>query len=331
MLMSTDYEQQLIKIRGNRDLSVFDLCSIDDLTDEDIELIFELAIKFKEFGNQKYSLLRGVTIFNTFFENSTRTRASFEVGGKKLGADTINISGSGSSIKKGESLHDTAQTLAAMQAELIIVRTEFSGVPHFLAKHVPSALINAGDGIHEHPTQGLLDGFTMFEHFKDLKGKQLLIIGDLSHSRVFGSQVRIAKRLGLDVRVAAPRTFTRPGFEEAFEVPVFHNVEEALKGTDIVSTLRVQEERGGGKGLPTLREFSKTFGITEKRFAMANEGAILMHPGPVMRDIEVHNALMTNGPTKILNQVHNGLAVRMALQWLFVDRKDGKVKPYQPI
>lgn len=319
---------ELREARSERDLSCFDLVSIDDLNDGDIQLIFDVAKRVKELGNEKFSLLKGESIFNVFFENSTRTRASFELGGKKLGADTINITSSGTSVKKGESLHDTAQTLDAMRANILIVRSEFSGVPAFLSRHVKAALINAGDGMHEHPTQGLLDAYTMVEHFGSIEGKNVLVVGDISHSRVFGSLVRIVPRLGANVRVAAPRTFIRNGFEEAFNVPVYYQVEEALKDVDIVVALRVQEERGGGKGLPTLREFSKAFGITEKRFAMANEGAILMHPGPVMRDIEIHNALMTKGPTKILNQVENGLAIRMALQWMLAERFDGQTKPY---
>jgi len=320
------------EVRKNRDLSVFDVVSIDDLSNDDIHLIFDVAKKFKELGNEKFSLLKGMTVFCVFFEGSTRTRASFELAGKKLGADTINITSNGTSISKGETLHDTAQTLNAMRANIIVVRTEYSGIPQFLAKHVGAAVINAGDGMHEHPSQGLLDAFTMIEHYGDIAGKTVLVVGDISHSRVFGSLVRILPRLRASMRVAAPKTFVRNGFREAFpHVQVFQNVEEALLGTDIVIALRVQEERGGGKGLPTLREFSKTFGINERRFALANVGAIFMHPGPVMRDIEVHNALMTKGTTKILNQVENGLAVRTALEWLVADRTDKKVKLYDSI
>lgn len=327
----TDIEQKLVEVRNGRDLSVFDVCSIDDLSDEDIALIFEVAKAFKENFANKFTFMKGTSIFNAFFENSTRTRASFELGGKKLGSDTINIMGKGTSLGKGESLHDTAQTLDALGASVINVRTEYSGVPQFLAKHVAAAIINAGDGMHEHPTQGLLDAFTMIENKGDLKGQNVLVIGDISHSRVFGSLVRITKRLGANVRVAAPRTFIRNGFEEAFDVPVHFNVEEALEDTDIIVALRVQEERGGGHGLPTLREFSKAFGVNERRFAMAKKGAILMHPGPVMRDIEVHNALMTRDSTRILNQVENGMAIRMALQWMLGMREDGKKKEYTPI
>lgn len=328
--MSLDPEKLLLAARNNRDLSQFDVCSIDDLTDDDIRLIFEIAAAFKRVGNFKYTFLRATTIFNAFFEDSTRTRASFELAGKQLGSETINIMSKGTSVAKGETLHDTAQTLDSLHANAIVIRTEYSGVPAFIAKHTKAAILNAGDGMHEHPSQGLLDTFTMTEHFGgSIAGKQILVVGDISHSRVFGSLVRIAPRLGAKVRVAAPRTFVRNGFIQAFEhVPVFMNVEEALKGVDIVVALRVQEERGGGKCLPTLREFSKTFGINERRFSLANPGAILMHPGPVMRDIEVHNALMTRDTTKILHQVENGLAVRLALLWLLCKRYDGKQKPY---
>lgn len=330
--MQRDPEQHLMAVRKDRDLSCFDVCSIDDLSDKDIQLVFELAATFKSIGNHKYSFLRGTTIFNAFFEDSTRTRASFELAGKQLGSETINIMSKGTSVAKGETLHDTAQTLDSLHANALVVRTEYSGIPAFLAKHTHAAILSAGDGMHEHPSQGLLDTFTMTEHFGgSIKGKQILVVGDISHSRVFGSLVRIAPRLGAKVRVAAPRTFIRNGFQEAFSIPVFFNIEEALKGVDIVVALRVQEERGGGKCLPTLREFSKTFGINERRFAIANKGAILLHPGPVMRDIEVHNALMTRDSTKILNQVENGLAVRLALLWLLVRRCDGRKKSPTPV
>lgn len=315
-------------VRAGRDLSCFDLTSINDLSDDDIKLIFELTAEFKKVGNVKLSLMKGATSFNAFFEDSTRTRSSFEIGGKKLGIDTINIGSKGSSTGKGETLHDTAQTLAALHAEVIIVRTEFSGIPAFLARHVPSAIINAGDGTHEHPSQGLLDAYTMTERLKSIKGKTILVVGDVSHSRVFGSLVRIAPRLGAKVIVAAPRTFLRPGFQEAFGVECYLNVEEALPKADVVVTLRLQEERNAGKCVPTLREFSKTYGISEKRFALAKKGAILMHPGPFMRDIEVHSALISKPDTVIWSQVENGLYVRMALQWLLGVRMDGKKKPY---
>mgnify|MGYP002078642142 CR=1 FL=1 len=326
-----DPEQRLLATRDGRDLSCFDVTSIDDLSDKDIRLIFDVAAAFKEVGNHKYAFLRGTTVFNAFFEDSTRTRASFELAGKQLGAETINIQSKGTSIGKGETLHDTAQTLDALRTNAIVVRTEFSGIPAFLAKHVKASILSAGDGMHEHPSQGLLDAYTMIERVGSIKGKTILVVGDVSHSRVFGSLARIAPRLGARVRVAAPRTFLRPGFAEAFKVETFLDVEQGLKGADIVVALRVQEERGGGKCLPTLREFSKTFGINERRFALANKGAILLHPGPVMRDIEVHNALMTRESTVILQQVENGLSIRAALLWLLVRRMDGKKKTVSPV
>lgn len=330
-----DAEKHLLSIRRERDLSCFDVCSVDDLTDADIALIFELAAAFKEMGNYKYTFLRGTTTFNAFFEDSTRTRASFELAGKQLGSETINIASKGTSVAKGETLHDTAQTLDALRADAMVVRTEFSGIPQFLAKHVQAAVLSAGDGMHEHPSQGLLDCFTLAEHYggiSKLKGKTAVVIGDISHSRVFGSFVRLAPRMGINLRIAAPRTFVRNGFEKAFpHVKMFLNVEEALEDTDIIMALRVQQERGGGKCLPTLREFSKTFGVNERRFALAKKDAILLHPGPVMRDIEVHNALMTRDATRILTQVENGLAVRAALLWLLVRRCDGKRKTFARI
>lgn len=332
--MSADHEKTLMDARAGRDLSCFDVTSVDDLTDADVDLIFELAAAFKKMGNFKYAFLRGTTTFNAFFEDSTRTRASFELAGKQLGSETINIMSKGTSVAKGETLHDTAQTLDAMRADLLVVRTEFSGIPQFLAQHVSAAVMNAGDGTHEHPSQALLDAFTLVERFgkAKLKGKTVTVIGDISHSRVFGSFARLAPRLGMKMRVAAPRTFIRNGFQEAFpHVQVFLKVEEALEDVDIVMALRVQQERGGGKCLPTLREFSKTFGVNEKRFALAKKDAVLMHPGPVMRDVEVHNVLMTRDRTLVLAQVENGLAVRCALLWLLAKRVDGKKKSFTRI
>lgn len=330
--MSQDPEALLQAVRNERDLSVFDINSIEELTDDDVQLIFDVAKQAKENGNHKYTLLRGTTIFNAFFENSTRTRASFELAGKQLGSETINITSGGSSVKKGETLHDSAQTLSSLRANALVVRTEFAGIPDFLSRHVPSCILNAGDGMHEHPSQALLDVFTMLEHVKSLEKKKILVVGDISHSRVFGSLVRLLPRFGATVMVAAPQTFIRIGFREAFpDVEVYLNVEEALPKADIVMALRVQEERGGSSCLPTLREFSKVYGINERRFAMAKKGALLMHPGPVMRDIEVHNSLMTHADNKILNQVENGLAIRLAMLWLLIRRCDGKKKPYTPV
>ena len=329
--MIKDPDARLKKVRNDRNLSVFDVISIDDLTIDDIHLVLDIAKEFKSIGNQKYTLLKNLTIFNTFFEDSTRTRASFELAGKKLSADVINISGKDTSVKKNETLHDTAETLNAMRPEAIVIRTSKSGIPHFLAKHVNAAVLNAGDGWHQHPSQPLLDAMTMLEHHKTLKGKTVTIVGDIFHSRVFGSLVRILKKLEANVRVAAPETLTPKGVEKVFGIKTYYEVEKALKGADVVYTLRVQEERGSGGFIPTLREYSKNYGITTKRFALADKNAILMHPGPVIRDIDIHSALVVMDKSRILDQVENGLAIRQALLWLCAVRTDGKWKTHQLI
>lgn len=331
-MSSSSFEEKLLKIRNNRDLSVFDIVSIDDLSLEDINLILEISKLMKESSTQKLSLLRGVTIVNAFYENSTRTRTSFEMAGKHLGADTINISGSSSSTKKGESLIDTTQTLSSYNAQAIIIRSQFSGIPYQLSKYVKSAIINAGDGWHEHPSQGLLDAKTILDHYGSFEGKIITVVGDVLHSRVFGSLVRIVKKLGGNVRVACPKTFVPENIEEVFGVKVFYSLEESLHNTDVIYALRVQEERGSTNFVPSLREYSKTFGINKKRLSVANKNAILMHAGPVIRDIDVHSELVTlSEKSRILDQVENGMAIRAAMQWLVSKRFDGKSKPYDLI
>lgn len=324
--MSKEGEARLEEIRNGRDLSAVDICTIDDLTLDDLDLVYEVSKAFKEIGNKKYSLLKDTTIFNLFFENSTRTRSSFELAGKKLGSDVINISGDSSSVKKHETLLDTAEVLNSMRPEIIVTRSSKEGFPHLLKGHVNASIINAGDGQNEHPTQALLDYFTIREHFGDIKGKAVLIVGDIVHSRVARSQIKLFLKHGMEIRLSAPLTFIPKRIEEVFPVKVYTSVEEALKGTDIVSTLRVQEERGAQGFVPTLREFSKTFGISQKRFAIANKGAILMHPGPLMRDIEVHHALVASKQSTYFQQVENGLAVRSTLLWLLGRRLDKKTK-----
>lgn len=330
LLSAEEIEKKLFQARNNRDISCFDLISIDDINEEDINLILEIAAIFKGAKTQKLSLLKGVSIINAFYENSTRTRSSFELAGKHLGADTINITGSGSSITKGESLIDTAEVLSALQPQLIVMRSEFSGVPAQLAKVIPSSIANAGDGWHEHPSQALLDLKTISDHFKgDVKGKTVTLVGDILHSRVFGSIARLFKKVGIQLQVACPETFVPEDVEEVFGIKVFTAIEEALPNSDVVYALRVQEERGSKGYIPSLREYSKTFGITPHRLNLAKKNCILMHPGPVIRDIDVHSALVTlDDRSKILDQVENGMAVRAAILWLLVDRKDGKKKSF---
>ncbi len=328
--MAQDLEKKLLHLRNDRDASFFDLCSIENADEKDLKLIFELAREFRNTKTEKLSLGRGCSMINAFFENSTRTLASFDLSGKHLGMDTSNV-GNTSSVKKGESFIDTVETLAAYNIKVIVIRSRESGIPEMVRRHVAASVINAGDGWHEHPTQALLEAITMLDYVKqeNLEGKIVTIVGDIRHSRVFGSQVRILKRLGANIRVAAPKTLV-PEEVENFGITLFNNVEEALSGADIVSTLRVQEERGAKGYIPSLREYSKTFGISERRFKLAKPDAILMHPGPVIRDIDVHSALVSRHPrSQILRQVENGMAVRKAVLWLLAKRFDGKIKKYE--
>lgn len=326
--MSEKIEQTLIKIRDGRDASFFDMYSIDQLTQDDIVLVFDLARGFRDAKTAKLTLGKGFTQFNCFFEPSTRTQASFDLSAKHLGMDTTNVGGSTSSVKKGESFIDTVQTLDAYNASTIVIRSSEAGVAEVASRHVQASVLNAGDGWHEHPTQGLLDAVTMLDNFKTdlLKGKVVTIVGDVTHSRVFGSLVRILKKLDATVRVAGPATLI-PADIEKFGVTVHYDIEEALTDADVVYALRVQEERGANGFIPSLREYSKTFGISEARLKLAKPDAILMHPGPVIRDIDVHSALVSrNEQSRILTQVENGMAVRKALLWLLVERYDGKTK-----
>lgn len=329
-LMSEALEQTLQNIRNKRDLSCFDVYSIDQLTTDDLALIFDVARGFRDTKTAKLTLGKGNTQINCFFEPSTRTQASFDLSAKHLGMDTTNVGGSSSSAKKGESFIDTAETLDAYNAKTIVVRSSEAGVAQTIARHVGASVLNAGDGWHEHPTQGLLDVLTILDHVgkTDLDKVVVTIVGDIVHSRVFGSLVRALNKLKATVRVAAPATLL-PAEVERFGVEVFYDIEKALTGADVVYALRVQEERGAKGFIPTLREYSKTFGISEKRLSLANPDAILMHPGPVIRDIDVHSALVSRHPqSQILTQVENGMAIRKALLWLLVDRCDGAQKEY---
>ncbi|MBI1326150.1 MAG: aspartate carbamoyltransferase catalytic subunit [Alphaproteobacteria bacterium] len=321
-------EKDLIDARAGRDASFFDLYSIDQANDNDLALIFDISRRFRHHKTHKFALNKGCSQVCAFFEASTRTLASFDLAAKNLSMDTNNISSSGSSTKKGESYLDTAETLDSYNIKTLVVRSKEAGVAEFLSRHVNAAVINAGDGWHEHPTQALLDALTMLDHFKttNLAGKTITIVGDIMHSRVFGSLVRILKKLKADIRVSAPETFLPP-FVENFGLKTYYKVDEALAGADVVYALRVQEERGAHGFIPTLREYSKMYGISRKRLDLANKNAILMHPGPVRRDIDVHSALVAvDDQSHILRQVENGMAVRKSLLWLLANRLDGKVK-----
>lgn len=320
-------EKDLLDARAGRDASFFDLHSVEQLSDADIGLIFDLARRFRHYKTHKFPFNQGSSLVNAFFESSTRTLASFDLSAKNLSMDTSNV-GSASSVKKGESYLDTAETLDSYNLKIIVVRAAESGVPEMLTRHVRAAIVNAGDGWHEHPTQALLDALTLLDHFgsADLKGRTVTIVGDIMHSRVFGSLARLLPRLGASLRVAAPETFI-PAHVETFGLKTYHDVEEALSGAHAVYALRVQEERGASGFIPSLREYSKMYGISRRRLDLADKNAILMHPGPVRRDIDVHSALVAaDEQSRILRQVENGMAVRKAILWLLANRFDGREK-----
>lgn len=325
--MTADIEKNLEKTRDGRDLSVLDLYSIDPLTHEDLSLIFDLAPLFRAAKTEKLTLCRGKTQINGFFESSTRTMASFDLSGKHLGMDTTNVGG-GSSMSKGEGYLDTVMTLDAYNPAVIVMRTRQSGVQEMVARHVNAAIINAGDGWHEHPTQGLLDALTLSEHFGDIDmtGRIITVVGDVMHSRVFGSLVRVLTKLNATIRIVCPQTMKPIGLEK-YGCTVFYDLAEGVTGAHAIYALRVQEERGAKGHIPTLREYSKLFGIKPSHLAIAAKDAIVMHPGPVRREVDMAPELAARHPqSRILRQVENGMAVRKAILWLLSTRCDGRQK-----
>lgn len=291
------------------------LLGIEDLTRPRAEQILSAAEAFHEVSTRpvrKVPTLRGKTIINVFYEASTRTRTSFELAGKRLSADVVNIGGSSSSVSKGETLRDTVATLDAMHADVIVLRHPASGAPHYVAKRTRAAVINAGDGMHEHPTQALLDAFTIRRHKKELAGLRVTICGDILHSRVARSNALLLRLLGAEVRLAGPRTLL-PSAEQALGVPVFDRLEPALEGADVVMVLRIQRERLGSALFPTLREYSRYFGLNRARLALAQPDALVMHPGPMNRGVEIADDVADGPNSVILNQVEAGVAVRMAV------------------
>jgi len=325
----SDAEMDLADVRAGRDLSFFDLVSINQVTDKDLVLLFDVARRFRDYKTYKFSFNKGYSHINAFFEPSTRTSSSFDLAAKQLSMDTASVSGN-SSLSKGESYLDTVQTIDAYNVKTIIIRSKESGVPEMAARHTNASIINAGDGWHEHPTQALLDGLTITDHVgsMNLKGIVVVIVGDILHSRVFGSLVRLLKKMGATIRVAAPHTLI-PKEVERFGVTHHVSIEEALSGADVVYALRVQSERGANGFVPSLREYSKMFGISKARMALAKKDAMLMHPGPVIRDIDVHSVFAAaDEQSYILRQVENGMAVRKSLLWLISDRIDGVRKTF---
>jgi aspartate carbamoyltransferase catalytic subunit len=294
------------------------LLGIADLTPEEIVLILDTAEAMKEVGSRtvkKVPALRGRTVVNLFFEPSTRTRTSFEIAEKRLSADTLNIAIATSSVTKGETLIDTALNLEAMSPDMIVMRHASSGAGHLLARICRSRIINAGDGMHEHPTQALLDAFTIREHKQRIGGLKIAIIGDLLHSRVLRSNLYLLNKLGASVWVSAPRTLMPPAIER-FGVTATTDVDEAIRDADVVMMLRIQLERMQGLFFPSLREYFTLFGLTRERLALARPDAIVMHPGPMNRGVEIDSDVADGASSVILEQVSNGVAVRMAVLYL---------------
>jgi len=302
-----------------------DLLGIEDLERADIERILDTAEHMVEIGERevkKVPTLRGRTIVNLFFESSTRTRASFEIAGKRLSADVVNFSPSSSSMKKAESILDTARTLDAMEPDAVVVRHAVAGVPKRIADVLGAPVINAGDGAHEHPTQALLDCFTVRREKGRIDGLTVAIVGDILHSRVARSDIYAFSKLGAEVRVAAPPPMIPHGIE-ALGVKSYTSLREALDGADVVMALRIQSERLTGAYFPSTREYSATFGIDRAKLRFAKDDAIVMHPGPVNRGVELSHDLADHRPSVILDQVRNGVALRMAVLYLFAGRPGG--------
>lgn len=306
-------------------LSVKHLLGIRDLTPQDIQIFLDTATQFKEVLQRpikKVPTLRDVTIVNLFFENSTRTRISFELAEKRLSADTINFTASGSSVSKGETLLDTVNNILSMKVDMIVMRHSASGAPHFLARHVPAAIINAGDGINEHPTQALLDAFSIREKLGSLAGKKVAIIGDIMHSRVALSNIYLLRKMGAEVTVAGPPTLIPRYMEQAFDVRVEYNLRKALQWCDVANVLRIQLERQNQVLFSSLREYSLAYGINRRMLESLGKEILIMHPGPINRGVELDSDVADSGQSIILQQVENGVAVRMAALYLLSGGRD---------
>jgi aspartate carbamoyltransferase catalytic subunit len=295
-----------------------DLLGLEELTAEQIQLILDTAEPFKEISERtikKVPTLRGATIVNLFFEASTRTRVSFEFAEKRLSADAVNVATAGSSVQKGETLVDTARNLEAMRIDMVVIRHSASGAARFLAERIESNVINAGDGTHEHPTQGLLDMLTLRDQFGHLAGLKVCIVGDVLHSRVARSNIWGLAKMGAEVAVCGPRSLL-PSAIDAFGVKVFDRVEEALEWADALNILRLQLERMTGGYIPSLREYNRVFGITRARLERAGRDVVILHPGPMNRGVEIDSDVADGPSSVILDQVTNGVAVRMAVLYL---------------
>ena len=300
-----------------------DLLGLEDLSAEELVSILDTARTFREVLDRpipKVPSLRGLTAANLFFEASTRTRLSFELAEKRLSADTVNFQTSGSSVSKGESLKDTARNIEAMGIHLVVIRHQASGAPHYLARNLDAGVINAGDGTHEHPTQGLLDIFTVRERRGKIAGLRVAIIGDIMHSRVARSNIWGLTKLGAAVTIAGPPTMM-PAEVERFGVTVARSVDEAMEGADVVNILRIQLERQRGTLYPSLREYARVYGVTSERLKRAKPDVMVMHPGPMNRGVEIAQDVADGKHSVILEQVTNGVAVRMAVLYLLAGHK----------
>ena len=305
-----------------RKLSVDHLHGIKFLNKADVDLIFDTALNFKEVINRpikKVPTLRDITIANLFFENSTRTKISFELAQKRLGADVINFSSSSSSVKKGESLIDTVNNILAMKVDMIVLRHPNPGSSILLSKHTESCIINAGDGAHEHPTQALLDSFSIFEKIGDLKGKNILIVGDILHSRVALSNLYLLNLLGANVKISCPLSLV-PKDIEKLNVSVEPDIQKALRWCDAVNVLRVQRERMIKSYFPDNREYSMLFGLDENKISSIKKDILILHPGPINRGVEITSDLVDSNNSIILEQVENGVAIRMAIIYLLASK-----------
>jgi len=304
-------------------LSTKHLLGIKELQRSDIESILTTAKQFKEVLQRpikKVPSLRDTTIVNLFYENSTRTRISFELAEKRLSADTINFSSSGSSVSKGESLLDTVNNILSMKVDMVVMRHSASGAPHFLAQHIPAAIINAGDGINEHPTQALLDGFSIVERLGSLEGKKVVLIGDIMHSRVALSNIYLLKKMGAEVMVAGPPTLIPKHIKEALGVQVEYNLKKALQWCDVANVLRIQLERQNQVLFSSLREYNIAYGVNKKLLDSLNKEIVIMHPGPINRGVEIDSDVADSNQSIILQQVENGVAIRMAVLYLLSDK-----------
>ncbi len=306
-------------------LSTKHLLGIKNLTPEDISLILSTAAQFKEVLQRpvkKVPSLRDIVVVNLFFENSTRTRISFELAEKRLSADTISFSASASSVSKGETLLDTVNNILSMKVDMVVMRHSASGAPHFLAQHIPAAIINAGDGINEHPTQGLLDAFSIIEKTGSLQGRKVAIIGDIMHSRVAQSNIFLLNKMGAEVTVCGPPTLIPKHIAAALNVNVSYNLQETLQWCDVANVLRIQLERQNQVLFSSLREYSLAYGINRRLLDSLHKEIVIMHPGPINRGVEIDSDVADSKQSIILQQVENGVAVRMAVLYLLSQRSN---------